>query len=82
MRWQGLTLISVGLLVGLPLGIIGGRYAWRYFADRLGVVPTVTVPITWLALEALATLLLGWLAVALPAHTAARLSPAQELLVP
>jgi hypothetical protein len=81
-RWQGLTLIGVGLLIGLPLGIIGGRYAWRYFADRLGVVPTVTIPVTWLVVEALATLLLGWLAVALPARTAAHLAPAQELLVP
>jgi putative ABC transport system permease protein len=81
-RWQGLTLIGVGLLLGVPLGIVGGRYAWTFFADRLGVVPTITIPVSWLLVEVLATLALGWLAVALPARTAARLSPADELLVP
>jgi putative ABC transport system permease protein len=81
-RWQGLTMIGVGVLIGIPLGIIGGRYAWRYFADRLGVALTVTVPLSWLALEVVVTVVLGLLAVALPARTAARLSPSQELLVP
>ena len=75
-------MIGVGLLVGIPLGIIGGRAAWRFFADRLGVAPTTTVPLSWLALEVVVTLVLGLLAVALPARAAARLSPSQELLVP
>ncbi|MFL6204070.1 MAG: FtsX-like permease family protein [Acidimicrobiales bacterium] len=81
-RWQGFALLGIGLLVGVPLGIVGGRYAWTFFAERLGVVPTVTVPVTWLIGEVLATLALGWLALALPARSAAGLSPAAELLVP
>jgi ABC-type antimicrobial peptide transport system permease subunit len=81
-RWQGLALVGVGLLFGVPLGIVGGRYAWTYFAERLGVPPTITIPLSWLAAEVLATLVLGWLAIALPARTASRVSPAQELLVP
>jgi hypothetical protein len=81
-RWQGLTLVAVGLLVGIPLGIVGGRLAWRFFADRLGVLPQTTIPVSWLAIEIAGTLVLGWLAVLLPARAAARYSPAEELLVP
>jgi len=81
-RWQGLALVGVGLLFGVPLGIVGGRFAWTYFAERLGVPPSITIPVSWLSAEVVATLLLAGLAIALPARTAARVSPAQELLVP
>lgn len=81
-RWQGLTLVAVGLVLGIPLGVVGGRIAWRAFADNLGVPGTATVPLTWLLAEVAVTVALGWLAVALPARTAARLAPAEELQVP
>ena len=77
-RWQGLTLVAVGLVVGIPLGIIGGRAAWRFFADQLGVIPRTSVPLSWLALEVLLTAVLGWFAVALPARAAARVSPTES----
>jgi len=79
-RWQGLTLVAVGLAFGLPLGVIGGRYAWRTFAERLGVVPDTTVPVSWMLGLVVVTLALGWIAVALPARSAARVSPAEELV--
>ena len=78
-RWQGMTLVAVGLVVGIPLGIVGGRAAWRFFADQLGVIPHTSVPLSWLALEVLLVGGLGWLAVAVPAHSAARVSPTEEL---
>ena len=37
MAWQGVVLAGVMVLVGLPVGIIIGRGAWRRFADGLGV---------------------------------------------
>ena len=64
---------------GIPLGIVGGRAAWRFFADQLGVIPRTSVPLSWLALEVLLTAVLGWLAVAIPARAAARVSPTEEL---
>ncbi len=78
-RWQGMTLVAVGIVLGIPLGIIGGRAAWRFFADQLGVIPRTSVPLSWLALEVLLTAVLGWFAVALPARAAARVSPTAEL---
>ena len=79
-RWQGLALVVVGLVVGVPLGVVAGRFAWRAFADRLGVVPEPAVPLALLVALVLVTLVLGWIAVALPARAAARISPAEELL--
>ena len=78
-RWQGMTLVAVGIVLGIPLGIVGGRAAWRFFADQLGVIPRTSVPLSWLALEVLLTAVLGWLAVAIPARAAARVSPTAEL---
>ena len=80
-RWQGMTLVAVGIVLGIPLGIIGGRAAWRFFADQLGVIPRTSVPLSWLALRegALFTAVLGWFAVALPTRAAARVSPTAEL---
>ena len=34
-----------GLVVGLPLGTIGGSALWRSFASGLGVVPSETLPL-------------------------------------
>jgi hypothetical protein len=81
-RWQGLVLLAAGLALGIPLGIVAGRAAWEAFSDRLGLVPSATVPASWLAAEVALTLVLGAIAVALPARAAARVSPAEELQVP
>ncbi len=44
--WQMLTLLMVAIIVGLPLGIIAGRWTWTAFATSLGVVPITVVPLT------------------------------------
>ena len=41
-RWQALGIIAVGVVVGIPLGTIAGRYAWRRFAEGLGLAPGPT----------------------------------------
>ena len=53
--------------------------AWRFFADQLGVIPRTSVPVSWIALEVALTVGLGWLAVALPARAAARVTPSEAL---
>ncbi len=37
--WEASTLAGAALLVGLPLGVIAGRWAWVIFAQSAGVAP-------------------------------------------
>ena len=76
---QAGTLALVGILIGVPLGVVAGRVLWRFVARSLGVVVTVDVP--WPAIVAAGTtacVLLAGLAL-LPARTLARSKPALAL---
>ena len=77
--WQSVTVALSGLLIGMPLGIALGRWAWVFFADRLGVGGGPKVP--WLAIGAFVpgTLLLAMLIALGPALVARRTAPAQVL---
>ena len=70
--WQALTLVAIGLAVGLPLGIAAGRWAWYLFAEQIGVVPEPVTPVSWILLVIPAAFLLAYLVAALPAWNAAR----------
>ena len=51
--WQATTFALVRVLVGLPLGIAAGRWAWRLTAEQLGVAsPPVSPPLPMLAIAA------------------------------
>ena len=78
--WQATTVALVGIVVGIPLGIVVGRVVWNGFATNLGAVPVAAVP--WLSIAALA---LGVLVVAnalavVPAVTSARRRSVGQLL--
>jgi hypothetical protein len=77
--WQATTVASVGLLIGLPLGLAVGRFVWNVFADDLGVVPEVVTPPGLILLTIPATLLLANLIATLPGRIAARTQPAVAL---
>jgi predicted lysophospholipase L1 biosynthesis ABC-type transport system permease subunit len=77
--WQAMLLAAIGLLVGVPLGLVMGRVVWRWVADEYPVayVPPIAalavlviVPVALIVAQALA---------AGPAHAAARIRPAQTL---
>ena len=42
--WQVTTLAGLALLIGLPLGVATGHWAWALFADSLGVPPGAITP--------------------------------------
>jgi putative ABC transport system permease protein len=78
-RAQALAVTVAALLVGMPLGIVAGRLAWRSFAAQLGVVTDPTVP-----LVAIAGVAAGWLLVAVaagahPGRAAAKVPSAEAL---
>jgi predicted lysophospholipase L1 biosynthesis ABC-type transport system permease subunit len=77
--WQATSLAVVGVVVGLPLGVALGRWAWTLVADGLGVLDDPSVPVVALVLVPVAALGVANLAAALPAHRAATLSPAAVL---
>jgi len=77
--WQTTLTLLIAVVVGGPLGILGGRLAWRAFAGSLGVVPIVEVPLAALVLGLAALVLAGDLLAALPAAVAARTRPGAEL---
>ena len=43
-RWQALTVVGVGLLLGVPLGLATGRLAYGAFADGRAWCPTRPSP--------------------------------------
>ena len=77
--WQATTVAAVALVVGVPLGIVVGRTAWRAFAEDLGVVVVPRVPIVATLLVVAGALVLANLIAAGPAWVAARTRPAAVL---
>ncbi len=69
---QALTLLIVAFLLGVPLGIAGGHWAWATFASSLGVVPVTVVPAVSIAVAVVAVLVGGMMLAAVPAAVAAR----------
>jgi len=78
-RWQAVTTVTVGLVLGVPAGIVAGRWGWTRFADELGVAQPAIVP-TLAILVIVAVALVGALLVSLvPARRAGRRPAAAAL---
>jgi hypothetical protein len=77
--WQTTLTLLIAVVIGGPLGVIGGRLAWRAFAGSLGVVPIVEVPLAMLIFGLAGLVLVGNLLAELPAAVAARTRPGVEL---
>ncbi len=69
--WQATAIAGTGLLVGLPLGVAAGRWAWTLLAQGFAIQP-VAVLSPELLLAVPAVLLLANAVAAIPARTAAR----------
>ena len=77
--WQTTTVALVGIIIGVPAGIVVGRLIWRAFAVNLGVLP-VTVVIAWVvAAVAAGTLVVANVLAIGPALVASRSRPASLL---
>jgi putative ABC transport system permease protein len=77
--WQATTFAAIALLVGIPLGVVAGRWVWTLFAEQLGVPPEprITLPMVLLAIPV--TLLIANLVAAVPGRIASRMQPAAAL---
>ncbi len=70
--WQSTVAVGIGTLIGVPLGIVGGRLLWNLFARAIYVVPAPTVPAQVIGLIVVGSLVLANLVAAVPGRLAAR----------
>jgi hypothetical protein len=78
--WQATTVALVGVIIGIPLGIVVGRVVWNAFATNLGAVPVATIPGVTIAVLAIAVVVVANALAVIPALTSARGRSAGQLL--
>jgi hypothetical protein len=74
--WQATVDAVVGIVLGLPIGILAGRELWTLFARNINAVPDATVPVWSVVLVGVGTLVFTNLLAVLPGLSAARTSTA------
>lgn len=79
--WQATTLVAVALLVGIPLGVIGGQVIWRAFANDLGIDTSAVIPVLAFVAIVIAGVVIANLIALLPGRAAARTPAGAVLLV-
>jgi hypothetical protein len=77
--WQATTVALVGIIVGIPLGVLVGRVTWDAFATNLGVVAVPVVQMWLLAVLVVGVLVVANLFAIAPALVATRSKPNQLL---
>jgi ABC-type lipoprotein release transport system permease subunit len=77
--WQASALAVVGLMLGIPLGLVAGRWSWALVARGIGVATDPAMPAIALVLAVPAALLVANVVAFVPARMAARTNPAVTL---
>jgi hypothetical protein len=75
LRWQALTVAAVGLVIGVPAGLIAGRRVWSALAETVGVVDDWSFPWLTVVLAVPAAMSVAALLAIPPGRAAARMSP-------
>jgi hypothetical protein len=77
--WQATIAAAIGIVVGIPLGIVAGRQLWILFARTINAVPSPAVPVLLVVLVGVGALAFANLVAILPGRAAARASTAPLL---
>jgi len=77
--WQATTFAVLALVIGVPVGVIVGRWAWTALADDLGTVAEPIVPVLAVLVATPVVLLIANAVAYVPGRIAARLRPATVL---
>lgn len=70
--WQATVAVLIGIVLGVPLGIVSGRLLWNLFAENIQAVPAPAVPALVVTAIALGALVLVNLIALIPGRIAAR----------
>ena len=70
--WQSTTIAAFAVLLGIPAGVIIGRWTWRVLADRLGAISVPEVSTLALVAVAVAVIVLANVVGVIPGLRAAR----------
>jgi len=70
--WQATVDATLGLVTGIPIGILVGRELWTLFANSINAVPDPSVPTWSIVVVAVGALLFANLVAAVPGRSAAR----------
>jgi ABC-type antimicrobial peptide transport system permease subunit len=73
--WQATTMVAIGILIGVPAGVIIGRAVWNALANNLGAVPISVVPGWLIGLLVAGVLVVGNVIALVPAMVATRSKP-------
>jgi len=79
--WHATTIVLVGLVGGVPIGVVGSLSVWRAFADQLDVVAEPHSPIALVAVVVVLAFLVANAVAVVPARAAGRVQPATLLTV-
>jgi hypothetical protein len=77
--WQATLLAIAGLVVGVPLGILAGRLAWKQLANSFPLVYAPPIAVLSILLIVPIALIIANALAAGPAHAATRIRPASVL---
>ena len=79
MSWQAISVAAVGVVVGVPLGVMVGRWAWLAAIGSVGMVDTPAIPLVALATVVLVAVGGAAALGAIPGWFAGRRPPAEAL---
>jgi hypothetical protein len=76
---QATTFAIVGLVIGVPIGILAGQFVWRAVANGLGVSTRATVSVIAIVVACVVTLVSANVVGAIAAQRGLRVAPADAL---
>jgi hypothetical protein len=79
LAWQATTVVAIAAIVGVPLGAVTGRAAWRAIATDLGAISDPRTPALIIMGLVVGAFVLGNLIAMVPARSAARTPAAAAL---
>jgi hypothetical protein len=77
--WEATAFAATGVVVGVPAGLVVGRFAWHLVAGNLGIQTTMVFPALIFLFLVVGTFLIFNLVAIVPALLGSRIRPAEAL---